>query len=257
MEKWNREMLSIVEQKRTGLEDAVALKDKNTEYDEVVVKVKEGQRATSVQLENEMHRLSTELIAAAEKLSELEEIIQKYKRSGKSFDSPAGDVADRKAKGKLQEGAKGGMSSLEDLKGDRGKRRSARFWNRPSHQPSRRPESMGSLSLDLLATVVHLPPLRMQLRHRNSDSSNCASVEACSESPIHHRANRILWSSGDRQCEDRRRRRREKSSKIPIITRSDSKKLHTEPFKMATPFTKSLLGLATIFPKEMYQLRGF
>ncbi|XP_031771473.1 uncharacterized protein LOC100864414 isoform X2 [Apis florea] len=95
MEKSNKEMLKIMEQNRTKLDDIGALKDKKTEYDKVVVKVKETQKLTSNELEDEMRRLSSELINAADKLSELEKIVEKYKSSGKSCESSAGDVADR------------------------------------------------------------------------------------------------------------------------------------------------------------------
>nr|XP_034171761.1 uncharacterized protein LOC117600432 isoform X4 [Osmia lignaria] len=114
MEKSNKEMLKIMGENRTKLQDVTALKDKKSEYDEVVVKVKEAQKITSEELENEMQRLSTELITAANKLSELESIIEKYKFCGKSGEISAGDVADRKAK--LAENIEGRTGSLENLK---------------------------------------------------------------------------------------------------------------------------------------------
>ncbi|XP_046143730.1 uncharacterized protein LOC114882932 isoform X2 [Osmia bicornis bicornis] len=76
MEKSNKEMLKIMGENRTKLQDVTALKDKKSEYDEVVVKV--------------------------------------YKLCGKSGEISAGDVADRKAK--LAENIEGRTGSLENLK---------------------------------------------------------------------------------------------------------------------------------------------
>ncbi|XP_076620365.1 uncharacterized protein LOC143341363 [Colletes latitarsis] len=116
------------------------------------------------------------------------------------------------------------------------------FWNRPSRRLYLRPENMESLSLDLLGNVVRLPRLQqLQLRHQNSDSSNNASVEASSESMVPRRGNRVVCS-GDYQ--DKRRRRGKFSN--GAITR----KLFKESLRNVTPFTKSLLDLATIFSKE-------
>ncbi|XP_003700861.1 uncharacterized protein LOC100878847 isoform X2 [Megachile rotundata] len=114
MEKSNNQMLKIVEENRTRLQDVAALKDKKLEYDEIVVKVRETQKVTSDELQNEMQRLSTELISAANKLTELESIVEKYKSCGKSCESSADDVADRKAL--FAESIEGRTSSLEDLK---------------------------------------------------------------------------------------------------------------------------------------------
>ncbi|XP_043253335.1 uncharacterized protein LOC122397905 [Colletes gigas] len=233
MDKSNEQMLKVVEEYRTRIEDVAALKDKKEEYEAVVVRVKEGQKVTSEQLEDEMRRLSTELIVAADKLEELERIVEKYKSSGGSFESPAGDVADRKPE--LATDVEGRTATVEDLK--------VGFWNRPSRRLYLRPENTESLSLDLLGNVVRLPRLQqLQLRHQSSDSSNNASVEASSESMIPRRGNRVVCSGGDYQ--DKRRRR----GKFPngAITR----KLFKEPLRNVTPFTKSLLNLATIFSKE-------
>ncbi|PBC30529.1 hypothetical protein APICC_09657 [Apis cerana cerana] len=102
MEKSNKEMLKIMEQNRTKLDDIGALKDKKTEYDKVVVKV----------MIIQMRKLSSELINAADKLSELEKIVEKYKSSGKSCESSAGDVADREN----EHAGKSLTGSLENLK---------------------------------------------------------------------------------------------------------------------------------------------
>ncbi|XP_017765204.1 PREDICTED: protein diaphanous homolog 1-like [Eufriesea mexicana] len=118
MEKSNKEMLKIMEQNRTRLEDVMALKDKKAEYDEVVIKTKETQRVTSDELEDEMQRLSTEVTDAADKLSELEGIVKKYKSDGKWCESSAGDVAGREnenAEPSLSEGQTGSHENLKIL----------------------------------------------------------------------------------------------------------------------------------------------
>lgn len=116
MEKANKEMLKIMEQNRMRLEDVVALKDKKTEYDEAVVKVKETQRLTSQELEDEMQRLSAELINAEDKLLELEKVVKKYISGGESCKSSAGDVADRENERAGPCFGEGRTVSLENLK---------------------------------------------------------------------------------------------------------------------------------------------
>ncbi|XP_034171758.2 uncharacterized protein LOC117600432 isoform X1 [Osmia lignaria lignaria] len=246
MEKSNKEMLKIMGENRTKLQDVTALKDKKSEYDEVVVKVKEAQKITSEELENEMQRLSTELITAANKLSELESIIEKLIFST--------NCAGNRAKYLRAMSLIEKPSLRRTLKEGRDRSRISRFSSRPSHHPYHRNlhlENMGSLSLDLLGNVVHLP-LHLQLRPQNSDSSNCASVEASSESAIHRQANRVVWSGGDRRYGDRRKKRRGKSSGTAMTSRFNVRKLHSETLRNITPFTKSLLGLATIFTKEKF-----
>ncbi|KOX73768.1 hypothetical protein WN51_13846 [Melipona quadrifasciata] len=96
MERANKEMLKIMEENRTRLEDVVALKDKKGEYDEVVVKaVSVRKKLLNSSLRFQMRRLSTELINAEGKLSELERVVKKCMSGGKSCGNSAGDVADR------------------------------------------------------------------------------------------------------------------------------------------------------------------
>ncbi|XP_076235813.1 uncharacterized protein LOC143180159 [Calliopsis andreniformis] len=380
MEKSNKEMMKIMEENRTRLKDVAALKDKKDEYEEVVVKVKEAQKATSEQLENEMKRLSTELIAAADKLSELERIIEKSifstnppgsrwrvlratslteksncRRRSREVGCPRsrisrwvsikpygivlrrfsqrgadasfqwrcqGRVTIRTSALQPQTGTDCGGNSIRISRlGDtrsclvvlsrepRERERAChgrnnviirisgyycpdyctvmqlcniddvclnygnwscdglifieninellwtltfeRSWNRPSHLHCHRLENMGSLSVDLLGTVVRLPPLQLQLHPRNSDSSNYASVEASSESAIQRQPELFTWSGGDRRDEDRRRRHRGKSYNA-TMTRVNLRKVRPGMLRNITPFTKSLLGLASIFTKEMY-----
>nr|XP_012135166.1 PREDICTED: uncharacterized protein LOC100878847 isoform X2 [Megachile rotundata] len=237
MEKSNNQMLKIVEENRT---DVAALKDKKLEYDEIVVKVRETQKVTSDELQNEMQRLSTELISAANKLTELESIVEKLIFSTNRVGNRARVLRTTSLIEKpcLRRASKEG----------RARSRISRFSSRPFHRPcprNLRLGNMGSLSLDLLGNVVHLP---LQLHPQNSDSSNYASVEASSES-FHRPRSRVIWSSGDRRRDDRRRKRRGKPAENEIVTRCNVRKLHAEALRNVTPFTKSLLGLDTIFIK--------
>ncbi|XP_054000449.1 uncharacterized protein LOC128887949 [Hylaeus anthracinus] len=242
MEKSNAQMLKVVRENRTRLEDVAALKDKKTEYEEVVIKVKEAQKVTSAHLENELRRLSTELIAAAEKLSDLEQIVEKVPKN-KSF------LATNRAGGRPRALRATSLTekpnSRRTSKVERPRSRTSRFWNRPFHRLYLRPENMESLSLDLLGNVVRLPRLQLQLQPKNSDSSNNASVEASSESMAPRRGSRAVWSGGDYR-DDKRRRRCGK------FRRFDARKLFTESLRNVTPFTRSLLGLATLFTREKF-----
>ncbi|XP_043521705.1 uncharacterized protein LOC122534799 [Frieseomelitta varia] len=251
MEKANKEMLKIMEENRTRLEDVVALKDKKGEYDEVVVKVQEAQKLTSQELEDEMRRLSTELINAEGKLSELERVVKKLIFST----CPARNRARVLRPTSLTEktNTRGRRVLAKDRREPRPRisRYSSRHFHRPCHR-NLHPGNMGSLSLDLLANVVHLPRLQLHLHPQKSDSSNYASVEASSESAIYYRSDKFLWSAGDgrRGSRKRRRKRHGKFSNGATSTRVNVKKLHEESLKNVTPFTKSLLGLITIFTQE-------
>ncbi|XP_017794480.1 PREDICTED: uncharacterized protein LOC108576045 [Habropoda laboriosa] len=115
MERSNKEMLKIVEDNRTKLDDVMAMKDKKEEYDEMVVKVKETQKLTSEEIDNQMQRLSSELITAADKLSELERILEKFVSSGKTRENSACDVSDGQ-RFRAKENHEGRTNSFEDLK---------------------------------------------------------------------------------------------------------------------------------------------
>ncbi|XP_048265981.1 uncharacterized protein LOC100651790 isoform X1 [Bombus terrestris] len=244
MEKANKEMLKIMEQNRMRLEDVVALKDKKTEYDEAVVKVKETQRLTSQELENEMQRLSTELINAEDKLLELEKVVNTYPAENRARVLRATSLTEKtNARGRVL------------AKDERSRSRISRYSNRRFHRRNHRNlhlGSMGSLSLDLLANVVHLPRLQLRPHPQKSDTSNYASVEASEESTIYHQPDKFMWSAGDRRRDDRRRKRPGKFSSSGISTRFSMKKLHDESLKNVTPFTRSLLGLVTVFTQQKY-----
>ncbi|CAK9804282.1 hypothetical protein ANTQUA_LOCUS4017 [Anthophora quadrimaculata] len=244
MEKSNKKMLKIVEENRTKLDDVMAMKDKKTEYDELVVKVKETQKLTSEELESQMQRLSAELITATNKLSELEQIVEKLIFST----SPAGKRATVLRATSLTDRAPIRKRSTKD---GRNRSRISRYSSRPSRHLYRRnlhPGSMGSLSVDLLANVVHLPRLQLQLQPPKSDSSNYASVEASSESAVHRRRTGVIWSGGDRRHKERNWKRYDKFANSTI--RFNARKQHNETMMNLTPFTRSLLGLVTIFTRD-------
>ncbi|CAL7936559.1 unnamed protein product [Xylocopa violacea] len=228
MEKSNKEMQKIVEENKTRLEEVMALKDKKTEYDEVVVKAKEAQKLTSEELDDEMRRLSAELITAADKLTELERLVEKLIFST----NPAGNRARALGATSQNERVSAGCKAL--ARDRRARSRISRYLNRPFRRLCRRnlrPGSTESLSLDLLANVVHLPQL--QLRYQKSDS----------------KASKFVWSGGDRRRDDRRRKRGRFFENV-VSPRYNVRKVHGECLRNVTPFTRSLLGLVTIFANE-------
>ncbi|XP_076760922.1 uncharacterized protein LOC143429276 [Xylocopa sonorina] len=244
MEKSNKEMQKIVEENKTRLEEVMALKDKKTEYDEVVVKAKEEQKLTSQELDDEMRRLSAELITATGKLTELERLVEKLIFSTSPAGNRARTLRATSSKGRVSAGCE---AAARDR---RVRSRISRYLNRPFRRLCRRnlrPGSTGSLSLDLLANVVHLPQL--QLRYQKSDSSNFASVEASSESAIYQQASKFVWSGGDRRRDDRRRKRGRLFENV-VSSRYNVRKVHGDSLRNATPFARSLLGLLTIFANE-------
>ncbi|XP_012524894.2 uncharacterized protein LOC105830234 isoform X2 [Monomorium pharaonis] len=85
IEKSNREMSMIVAENKTKLDRLVLLKTKKTEFEEVIVKTTDAQKVTTKQLEDEMHRLSTELITTSNKITGLEKAIEKNKHPDKLF----------------------------------------------------------------------------------------------------------------------------------------------------------------------------
>lgn len=64
-------------------------------------------------------------------------------------------------------------------------------------------------------------------------------------------SDKFMWSAGDRRRDDRRRKRSGKFASSGVSTRFNVKKLHDESVKNVTPFTRSLLGLVTIFTQKI------
>ncbi|KAJ8682501.1 hypothetical protein QAD02_018293 [Eretmocerus hayati] len=79
IEKKNEEMLMTVEKNKFRLDDIVTLKNKRTEYENLVIKAKSAQKVTTRQLEDEMKRLSSELITTMSKLHDLEKFLAKWR----------------------------------------------------------------------------------------------------------------------------------------------------------------------------------
>ncbi|KAL0120778.1 hypothetical protein PUN28_008457 [Cardiocondyla obscurior] len=87
IEKSNREMTTTVAENKTKLNRLVLLNNKKTEFEKVIVKMTDTQKVTMKYLEEEMDRLSTELITTSNKVNGLENMIEKYKCSDKLLSS--------------------------------------------------------------------------------------------------------------------------------------------------------------------------
>ncbi|XP_067210191.1 uncharacterized protein [Linepithema humile] len=241
IEKSNREMLTTVAENKTKLDRLVLLKNKKTQFEEVIVKTADAQKITTKQLEDEMYKLSTELITTSSKISKLEKVVEKMVFSTNNqtnlYIQP---TSSQPAKVNIQ----------NDSKESRSRSRNARFSNRHSHRLCHRNlrlGSTGSLSVDRLGNGEQCLQMRLQLRRQKSDSNNSASAEASSESVIKHPIKRISsrhnYHDGDRKRHTKRlsRTRSRRSSCCNM------RKIHIETLRNITPFTRSLLGLATIF----------
>ncbi|KAH0955467.1 hypothetical protein HN011_008208, partial [Eciton burchellii] len=114
IEKSNQEMSTTVADNKTKLDKLLMLKNKKTEFQEVIVKTADAQKLTTKCLENKIHRLSTELITTSNKISELEKIIEKCKYPEKSLAYSAGIIATHE--GECPEGPEGTSNPLENFK---------------------------------------------------------------------------------------------------------------------------------------------
>ncbi|KAG7206943.1 hypothetical protein KM043_000834 [Ampulex compressa] len=220
IERTNEDLSRIVEDNKAKVNDLTILKNKKAEYEEVVERVKDAQRETTKDLEREMQRLSTEVMATSGRMSELERIVEKYKRSGKS--------GDRSCYGAARGGKPSGgtTSSLEDFK-----------ILEPSFPPALPPEP---------------PPRKYGIF---SDSSNGASAEVSSETVVGQASKGVGSKYGDYRDGDRMRHRHLRRLSGKMNSRRSSscsmRKLRVDPLKNITPFTRSVLGLATIFLREI------
>ncbi|XP_017765199.1 PREDICTED: uncharacterized protein LOC108554431 [Eufriesea mexicana] len=126
------------------------------------------------------------------------------------------------------------------------------FSSRLSHRHSHRNLHLGNMessSVDLLANVDHLPRLQLQAHLQKSDSSNYNSVEASSKSTVEKYSNKLSAGDRGRGRGDIEDRPCEKFFDNSISIRFDVKKLHGKSLRTVTPFTRSLLGLISIFTK--------
>ncbi|XP_011690315.1 PREDICTED: uncharacterized protein LOC105451518 isoform X2 [Wasmannia auropunctata] len=87
IEKSNREMSTTVAENKTKLDRLVLLRNKKAEFEKVIVKTTDAQKVTTKHLEDEIHRLSTELITTTNKITGLEKVVEKYKYPGKLLSS--------------------------------------------------------------------------------------------------------------------------------------------------------------------------
>nr|XP_050855729.1 uncharacterized protein LOC127066269 isoform X3 [Vespula vulgaris] len=77
IKKSNEDLSAILKENQMKLDDLITLKKKKAEYEEIIVKAKGTQKVTVEQLESEMKKLSTELLAATYKMNELEKVVEK------------------------------------------------------------------------------------------------------------------------------------------------------------------------------------
>ncbi|XP_077277980.1 uncharacterized protein LOC143906066 [Temnothorax americanus] len=235
IEKSNREMSITVAENKTKLDRLVLLKNKKAEFEEVIVKTTDAQKMTTKYLEDEMHILSRELITTSNKITGLEKVVEKMVFSTNTQTN----YLIRPSRVNVQ----------KNSKESRARSRSSRFSNRHFHRlyhRNLRLESTGSLSVDRLGSGERRLQLHLQLHRQKSDSNNSASAEASSESPTTNKIlSRYNYHDGDRKRHPNKwlstKMRSRRSSCCNI------RKIHMDSLRNVTPFTKSLLGLATIF----------
>ncbi|XP_012055073.1 PREDICTED: uncharacterized protein LOC105618142 [Atta cephalotes] len=87
IERSNREMSTIVAENKTKLDRLVLLKNKKAEFEDAIVKTTDAQKETTKYLEDEMNKLSTELITTSNKITGLEKVVEKYKYPDKLLSS--------------------------------------------------------------------------------------------------------------------------------------------------------------------------
>ncbi|KYM96430.1 PREDICTED: uncharacterized protein LOC108779461 isoform X1 [Cyphomyrmex costatus] len=242
IERSNREMSTTVAENKTKLDRLVLLKKKKAEFEETIVKTTDAQKVTTKHLEDEMHRLSTELITTSNKITGLEKVVEKMVFSTNTRTNY------------LAQPTLSGMNVRKSSKGSRVRSRSSRFSNRHFHHLYHRNHRLGnmeSLSVDRLGGERRLQ-LHLRLRCQKSDSNNSASAEASSESVNQYPTNKLLsrynYHDGDRKRHPKWLYTKTHSRRSSCCNMC---KIQMASLKNVTPFTKSLLGLATIF------LRGY
>ncbi|XP_051171266.1 uncharacterized protein LOC127288079 [Leptopilina boulardi] len=92
VEETNQKMQLILEKNRSKLEDVAALKNKRSEFEDVVVKVKEAQKIIKQQLDVDIKKVNDELTLTVNKLSDLEKIVNKWKLWKSNFKPLNGDM---------------------------------------------------------------------------------------------------------------------------------------------------------------------
>ncbi|XP_036148945.1 uncharacterized protein LOC105830234 isoform X1 [Monomorium pharaonis] len=242
IEKSNREMSMIVAENKTKLDRLVLLKTKKTEFEEVIVKTTDAQKVTTKQLEDEMHRLSTELITTSNKITGLEKAIEKmvFRTNTQTNYLHAQPIELSR------------VNIQKNSKEPRTRSRNLRFSNRHFHRPYHRNlrlGSTGSLSVDRLGSAERRLRQQPRLHRQKSDSNNNASAENSSESINQNSVNKI-FSQCNYHDGDRKRRLKWPKTRLQRTSCYNIRKIHIDSLKNVTPFTKSLLGLTTIFLNE-------
>ncbi|XP_076224458.1 uncharacterized protein LOC143174606 [Nomia melanderi] len=239
LERSNKQKQKILKKSKAFQqhEDVSVLKDKKAEYEESVIKVKQAQRATTANFDVKLQKLDTKLSTVMKEIAALNENVHKL-------------ISSSRIRGGCSKVLRATLATEKPncrrLAARPCRSRISRFWSRPSHHLYLHHGNMGSLSVDRLGNVVRLPRLQMQLCQPKSDSSNYASVEASSESAIRRHTNKMNWTRYSRRDVSRRGRGRRKLND----TRFDGRRLRSESLRNISSFTKSLLGLATIFSRE-------
>ncbi|XP_018369010.1 PREDICTED: uncharacterized protein LOC108765035 isoform X2 [Trachymyrmex cornetzi] len=231
-------MSTTVAENKTKLDRLVLLKNKKAEFEDAIVKTTDEQKETTKHLEDEMNRISTELITTSNKITGLEKVVEKMVFSTNTRTNYL--VQPTLSKVNVQKNSKEPRVHL----------RSSRFSNRHFHHlyhRNLRLGSMGSLSVDRLGGERRLQ-LHLRLRRQKSDSNNSASAEASSESVNQYPTNKFLsrynYHDGDRKRHPKWLCTKTHSRRSSCC---NMRKVHKDSLKNVTPFTKSLLGLATIF----------
>ncbi|XP_032673620.1 uncharacterized protein LOC116845253 isoform X2 [Odontomachus brunneus] len=161
------------------LDRLILLKNKKTQFEEVIVKTTDAQKVTTRHLEDEMCRLDTELTTTSSKIARLEKIIEKmvFSTNSRTNRPKIQPVLSQPARMNVQ-----GVSSKAPRIRSKTSRSSSRHFHRHCRR-NRRLASTGSLSVDLLDNGER----RSRLLRQKSDSSNSASAEASSESVVRRR----------------------------------------------------------------------
>ncbi|XP_050444794.1 uncharacterized protein LOC126848174 [Cataglyphis hispanica] len=247
IEKSNREMSTTVAENKTKLDRLVLLKNKKAQFEEVIVKTTDTQKITTKYLEDEMHRLSTELITTSNKIVELERVIEKmvFSTNIQTNRLHIQPVTSQPAKVNVYKDTRVPRIRL------RSSRSSNRHFRRPYHR-NLRLGNTGSLSVDRLGNGERHLQLHLQLHRQKSDSNNSASAEASSESITRRPTNRTFsrynnYHDGDKKRYPKRLKIRSRRSSY-----CNMRKIHVDSLKNVTPFTKSLLGLATMFYRVLH-----
>nr|XP_050855727.1 uncharacterized protein LOC127066269 isoform X1 [Vespula vulgaris] len=272
IKKSNEDLSAILKENQMKLDDLITLKKKKAEYEEIIVKAKGTQKVTVEQLESEMKKLSTELLAATYKMNELEKVVEKMIFSASARrDAAFCRLTSEFEKLKMAKKTKQRVNHSGESKS------SNRLSHHPCH-PNPHLESMGSLLVD--RSVDKLLQSQSQ-RKTKSDSNNSGffdevySSTNSSQRSHSHTDRRVSTQHADlRDMEKRNRHRRPRRRLYRRLNRPLSRRyrrlyhgksfsLKCNPticnmyeisptyFENLTPFTRSLLEIGWKFVNSM------